>query len=325
VSAFRLRIPGGVAALVAVTLLGACTALDRARQRETITRVIGGVPPLHDVQPRGPVSLPLVSDANHTVPIVRARVNDGPVFPLVLDTGGNHTMISARRAESSNVGAVLGNGHITTAFGNRERSQIAVARELQIGKLSLKGVPLLIHHFDSRHPLEGLGPDLNVLGTPAMSAFSYITFDYQARRVIFSFEGAFNPMRDDALRVPMRVEPDGHLGVSLRIAGSRPTRAIVDTGYDGVLLLSPAKVRELHLESHASEGVNVRAIGPGASTEGRVFLLPGVELGGRFFPQVEAWTGGIEDSILVGSGMLRFFRATFDFKRMILWLEPRDG
>jgi hypothetical protein len=56
-----------------------------------------------------------------------------------------------------------------------------------------------------------------------------------------------------------------------------------------------------------------------------VFLLPGVELGGRHFPNVEAWTGGIEDSVLVGSGLLRFFRATFDFKRMTLWLETRDG
>jgi hypothetical protein len=320
-----LRFSVRAAAFALITFLGACSAIDRARQRETITRVIGGVPPIHDVQPRGPVSLPLVSDAHHTVPIVRARVNDGPVFPLVLDTGGNHTMISARRAESSNVGAVLGNGHITTAFGNRERSQVAIARELHIGSLSLRGVPLLIHHFDSRHPLEGLGPDLNALGTPAMSAFSYITFDYQARRVTFTFEGAFKPSRDDALRVPMRVEPDGHLGITIRIAGRGPTRAIVDTGYDGVLLLSPARVRELRLEGHAREGVNVRAIGPGASTDGMVFLLPGVELGGQFFPNVEAWTGGIEDSVLVGSGMLRFFRATFDFKRMILWLEPRDG
>jgi hypothetical protein len=325
VRARRHRLLAGVATAALVTILGACTALDRARQRETLTRVIGGVAPLHDVHPRGPVSLPLLTDSHHTVPVVKARVNDGPLFPMVLDTGGNHTMISARRAESSNVGAVLGDGHITTAFGNRERSQLAVARELQIGQLSLRGVPLLIHHFESRHPLEGLGPDLNVLGTPAMSAFSYITFDYQSNRVTFSFEGTFQPRHGDALRVPMRVESDGHLGITIQIAGRRPMRAIVDTGYDGVLLISPPKLRELGLDDYTRKGVEVRAIGPGASTTGMVFLLPGVEFGGRFFPHVEAWTGGIEDSVLVGSGMLRFFRATFDFKKMILWLEPREG
>ena len=311
--------------VAAAVLFGACQSMDRARQREAITRVIGGIAPLHDVHPRGPVSMPLLSDTHHTVPVVQARVNNGPEFPLVLDTGGNHTMISARRAKSSDVGAVLGSGQITTAFGNRERSQVAVARELHLGKLALRGVPLLIHHFKSRHPMEGLGPDLNVLGTPAMSAFSYITFDYQAQRVTFAYEGAFRPMREDALRVPLRVETDGHLGIKIQIAGCRSTRAIVDTGYDGVLLISPPKVKELCLEGFAKSGINVRAIGPGASTEGLVFLLPGVELGGRFFPHVEAWTGGVEDSILVGSGLLRFFRTTFDFHRMILWLEPREG
>lgn len=318
-------------ALVTVALLScalvqsACTAMDRARQRETMSRVVGGVPPMAEVSPRGPVAVPLVRDSEHSVPIVLARVNGGPQFPMVLDTGGNHTMISARRAEASRVGGVFGVGHITTAFGNREPSHLAMAEELQLGGLSLKQVPVLIHHFTSRHPMEGLGSELNVMGTPAMSAFSYVTFDYQKGRVVFSYEGRFQPLREDALRIPLRVEPDGHLSITIRLSGRRETQAIVDTGYDGVLLLSPKRVRELALDAYMAQGVRVRAIGPGAASDGVVFVLPGMDLGGKFFPNVEAWTGGIEDSILVGSGLLRFFRATFDFQRMVLWLEPREG
>ncbi|MGI8604120.1 MAG: aspartyl protease family protein [Verrucomicrobiales bacterium] len=301
-----------------------CGSLERSRQQRTMNRVIGGVPPMGDVIPRSAVAVPLMRDTRHSVPVVLASVNGGPAFPLVLDTGGNHTMISARRANASSIGTIFGTGHITTAFGNRERSQLAVAKQLQLGRLSLHGVPLLIHHFQSTGPLEGLGADLNVLGTPAMSAFSYITFDYQAQRVTFAFQGRFRPLRSDALRLPMQVEPDGHLSVKISLA-KRPLRAIVDTGYDGVLLLSPGRVQKLGFGTAARKGMSVRAIGPGASTEGQVFLLPGMELGGRFFPHVEAWTGGIEDSVLIGSGLLRFFRATFDFQRMVLWLEPREG
>jgi Aspartyl protease len=306
-------------------MLGACGSLDRDRDRKTMSRVIGGLPPMGDVQPRGPVSVPLVMDSKHTVPIVLASVNGGPHFPLVLDTGGNHTMISASRAKASEMGAIFGAGRISTAFGNTEHSHLAVANELQLGQLSLRGVPLLIHHFTSKHPLEGLGADLNVLGTPAMSAFSYVTFDYHAGRVIFAFEGKFRPMRDDALSVPLRVDPDGHLSVKINLCDCPPTRAIVDTGYDGVLLISPPRVRELRLQKYTEGGTKVRAIGPGASTDGFVFLLPAMKLGGRDFPNVEAWTGGVEESILLGSGLLRFFRATFDFRRMVLWLEPREG
>jgi hypothetical protein len=306
-------------------VLCACGSLDISRQRKAMSRVIGGLPPMGDVQPRGPVSVPLVRDSKHAVPIVLASVNGGPSFPLVLDTGGNHTMISESRAKASEMGAIIGAGQISTAFGNTEHSHLAVAKELQLGQLSLRGVPLLIHHFTSKHPLEGLGADLNVLGTPAMAAFSYVTFDYQANRVIFAFNGAFKPMRDDALSIPMRVENDGHLSVKICLSDCPPTRAIVDTGYDGVLLISPPRVQQLRLQKYAIGGMRVRAIGPGASTDGFVFLLPTMKLGGRDFPNVEAWTGGAEDSILLGSGLLRFFRATFDFRRMVLWLEPREG
>ena len=130
------------------------------------------------------------------------------------------------------------------------------------------------------------------------------------------------PPRGSCLKVPLTVEKDGHFSVPVRFHDGKRRQVLVDTGYDGVLLLSPPLVEELGMQAHAARGVQVRAIGPGAATTGTLFVLPGMELAGCEFTDVEAWTGGTSSgTTLLGSGFLRRFRATFDFQRLILWLE----
>ena len=259
----------------------------------------------------------------HAIPIVRARLGEGPPFSLILDTGGNNTMISEAAAQGHDIGPVIGTGKIATAFGNQRPSELVLARELRMGGLVLRGAPVLVHQFTSSHENHGLGAELNVLGTPAMACFSYIGFDYPRQRVIFSLKEPFAPPpRGSCLKVPLTVEKDGHFSVPVRFHDGKRRQVLVDTGYDGVLLLSPPLVEELGMQAHAARGVQVRAIGPGAATTGTLFVLPGMELAGCEFTDVEAWTGGTSSgTTLLGSGFLRRFRATFDFQRLILWLE----
>ncbi len=259
----------------------------------------------------------------HAIPIVRARLGDGPSFALILDTGGNNTMISEAAASGHDIGPVIGTGKIATAFGNQRPSELVLARELSMGGLTLRGAPVLVHHFTSTHEDHGLGSELNVLGTPAMACFSYISFDYPRQRVIFSLKEPFSPPpRGSCLKLPLTVEKDGHFSVPVRFHDGKKRQVLVDTGYDGVLLVSRQLVDELGVGHHAAQGVQVRAIGPGAATTGSLFSLPGMEVAGCEFTDVEAWTGGTSSgTTLLGSGFLRRFRATFDFRRLTLWLE----
>jgi predicted aspartyl protease len=300
-----------------------CGALARYGERDALLRATGGIEPMQDVGPRGVVEVPMVRSANHMIPIVQARLNRGHPFPLVIDTGGNHTMISRRRAEASQLLPMAGHGHITTAFGNQERTEPAMAGELSMGRLHLRGVPVLVHEFRSSELSSALGSDLNVLGTPALAAFSYVTFDYARGVVAFSYGEPFSPPpAGAALRLRLAVESEGHLSVPVTFPGGRTMRALVDTGYDGVLLMSPHTLHRLDLTSFARHGREVRAIGPGAQLHGRVFTIPNIELDGQPIPNAEAWTGDIGEPLLLGSGLLRYFRTTFDFRRMVLWLEP---
>ncbi len=285
-------------------------------------RATGGLNPMVDVQPRTPVAVPMVRDPHHSVPIVRARINRGDSFPLVIDTGGNHTMIGRRRAESSNVEIIGRHGQVTTAFGNQQSTRLGIIGEMALGRLALRGMPVLVHDFGKSALSPTLGGELNVIGTPALAAFSYITFDYARQTVIFDYAGRFvPPPRDRSLRLPLTVTREGHLSAPVTFPNGRTRHAIVDTGYDGVLLMSEKTLRDLDLTSYSAGGRPVRAVGPGAEIEGRVFLIPGLVLDGRPIPNVEAWTGALQEPLLLGSGLLRHFKTTFDFRSMTLWLE----
>jgi len=285
-------------------------------------RATGGLNPMVEVEPRSPVAVPMVRDPNHTVPIVRARLNRGELFPLVIDTGGNHTMIGRHRAELSKVEITRRTGHITTAFGNQKATRLGIVGELSLGQLSMRGMPVLVHEFGKSTLAPSLGGELNVLGTPALAAFSYVTFDYRRQQVIFDYAGHFvPPPRERTLRLPLTVTREGHLSAPVTFPNGRTRHAIVDTGYDGVLLMSEKSLRDLDLTAYSTTGRPVRAVGPGAEIDGRVFFIPGVVLDGRPIPNVETWTGPLQEPLLLGSGMLRYFRATFDFRAMVLWLE----
>lgn len=310
-------------AMACFTACSVTSAPQPKPPRPPLFKATAGLPAMTHAVPAKEVTVPMVHDPDHTVPVVIARLNGGPGFPMVIDSGGNHTIVGESRARLAELKPLGASGLITTAFGNREKTELALARELTLGPLTMHNVPMLVHGFRPSKLTEMLGGELNVLGTPALSAFSYVSFDYKRQKVTFSYSRPFRPpwRRSHVLRLPLQFTSDGHLTVPLTLPNGKTSPAIVDTGYDGVLLISPRMLEAAGLSHYAAEGRPVRAVGPGAELAGRVFMLPGLRMDGQLLPDVEAWTGQIEEPLLIGSGLLRYFKATFDFERMILWLE----
>jgi predicted aspartyl protease len=93
----------------------------------------------------------------------------------------------------------------------------------------------------------------------------------------------------------------------------------VDTGFSGEIVMSTTATQIAGLDEAVRQGRQGAVRGIGGETMQIGFTLDWIEIGGRRFGYVKAATGAEHD--LIGSGWLRQFRVTFDFKRRIMWLE----
>jgi predicted aspartyl protease len=316
------RIFGMALALASLGCTGGDARVRAARAK--LNRVSAGLPAAVAISPAATITLPLRPAGGHAVPHISGRLNDGPAFTFLIDSGGNHSVVSASKAKAATVARFSQiRADITTAFGNTESSVLGVADELTLAdRLKLAGVPLLIHSPMGRRKQAGM-TELNILGTPTLAAFSYLQLDYQARTATFSPRDRFTPPRRPVLRLPLEVSDSGHLFVHGQVHG-RPEEIIVDTGYDGFFSMSAERAAALALARPGRKPITARAIGLGRGATAELRVLREVQLGNVAFTGVPCWTGQSgDDMIILGSGFLQLFRTTFDFATMTLWLEPR--
>jgi predicted aspartyl protease len=118
--------------------------------------------------------------------------------------------------------------------------------------------------------------------------------------------------------VPFNVT-DQDLRISLGFPNGRRADFLVDTGYDGELLMSTSTTEYAGLDAVVRRGRQGAVRGIGGEMMQIAFTVDWIEMGGRRFGYVKASTGTQID--LIGSGWLRQFRVTFDFRRRVMWLE----
>ena len=162
------------------------------------------------------------------------------------------------------------------------------------------------------------GFDVNLLGAPILSAFSFVTFDYRAKRMMFSGGTTFVPSRG-AVRVPLEMR-DSLPYVPVQING-RSYSALVDTGARDQLFINNEIVHELGLDAAAKSGGTFKAAGLGGMIRGQTFRLGVFYLGGMPIPNVVVDSSHGPWTVRIGSELLSRWRTTFDFRNRALWLE----
>ena len=169
-----------------------------------------------------------------------------------------------------------------------------------------------------------LGPRrfvINVLGMDVMRRMcSFVTLDYPGARAIFGFRDMFKP--DAGLkswRTPLMVK--GGL-VYVRVGDGRSKwMALVDTGSSSCVEVG----RDIAERGGLRQGValpQIFRVGVGTSNSNAAVPVAGIrslELLGPTLLNVPAVL--VPDSPKIGSGLLRRFRVTLDFRRSLLWLE----
>lgn len=272
------------------------------------------------------VPMEWVSDLPH----VRARVN-GRDVSFILDTGSQGTVLEADTALACRVrtaNKAAGSFAISGISGS-ETALMGVPDRIEIGSWHWEGMPCLVRTNQSEISAPWfIGSQrfaINVLGMDVLRRMcSYVTLDYPAKKVVFGFRNMFQPVAGDkAWRAPL--ETKDRLSYVRVGDGRREWRAVVDTGSTCCLEINhktaESCARELVQRAEATPVVRVgvgtqRSASDGGAGTAHVRSL---ELLGPRLLNVPALL--VPDCSKIGSGLLRPFRVTLDFRRSALWLE----
>ena len=272
--------------------------------------------------PEHPVEVPMESGIAG-LPTIRMILNGTKSVRFVADTGAQLSVVEADLAiaAKADVYAPAEGSLRVEGIGGEERAWLARFDSAQLGPIVFSDLVTVLRRETSALRFGGLhigGFDVNLLGAPMLSAFSFVTFDYRAKRMMLSGSTAFVPSRG-AVRIPMTMR-DSMPYVPVKIRG-RTYQALLDTGARDQLFLNEKVVRELSLEAEAAAGGTFKAAGLGGMIRGRTFRLPVIHIGGMPVPDIAVDSSKGPWSVRIGSELLERWRTTFDFRNHALWLE----
>ena len=208
----------------------------------------------------------------HTIPftllkdkiIVQARVNGGRLQDFVLDTGSEETVLSRETASRERIRPVT----YTLSAGVGEVGlrglQLAKLKELEVGTLQVRNVPILI-----KNPaLRGIPKREGESFSPLSLGMSMM-IDYQKR--LLTIGRKLPPVKAD-ISLPMRV----HRLAMVRgmLNSTHPTYFVVDTG--GEVISISAEMAQT-LPASPFRRIPLRVWGT-SGWDREAFLLPGMDL-----------------------------------------------
>ena len=272
--------------------------------------------------PEHPVEVPMDKGVSG-LPTIRMSLNHSKPVRFIADTGAQLSVVEAdiALAVKADVYAPSEGTLRVQGIGGEEKAWLARFANVQLGPVEFFDLVTVLRRESSALRFGGVrvgGFDVNLLGAPVLAAFSFVSFDYRAKRMMFSGFTPFVPSRG-AVRVPMEIR-DSLPYVPVQINGHTYT-ALVDTGARDQLFLNEQVVRELGLEAAASSGGTFKAAGLGGMIRGRTFRLPIIYIGGVPAPDVLVDSSGGPWRVRIGSELLERWRTTFDFRNRALWLE----
>ena len=276
-----------------------------------------------------PVTAPLLPPDFYrsAQPVVVGSINGGRPLALVLDTGAPVNLVHAAvaRANQVRIADPRKMGDLYRGLSGSEETYYGMIDRFAVGPLHFRNVFTAVRTRVYLRKFFGAVPvfrwEGNLIGMTTLTRFSYLTLDYPRGRAIFAAREFFSETnRPTACGIPFRLDMMQALA-ELRVTGRQTAPALIDTGNDAGLMLPDGLVRQLGLGNLAAKGKPGKYVGLGGEMATRTFRLPAMELGGTTFTNVTAVAVPGEYPVTVGSGFLKQYKVTFDFRRKMLWLE----
>ena len=300
----------------------------RARIKGLINflRFLGNRQSLYNTGGADQTTVPVVLTGNR--PVIKLKIN-GRDEPLnfVLDTGSGISVISDETARLLNIDAVT-KGGFARGIGGDGRFEIVYGflREVEIGDVEIKNVPVYIRRFHSDTDRAD-----GYIGLSLISKF-LTTLDYGNLTFTLAKVPDVPPTElENTLSLPLRLTSSGFLSGQVQVAGvETPLNFIVDTGAS-VSVISD-ELASLDAISPFANEEKMRVIGSAGVTEGvSSFRLPSVSFGVHSRKDITAIAldldmineaSGFQQAGILGGNFLKNYRMTFDFRNSKVTFFP---
>jgi predicted aspartyl protease/Flp pilus assembly protein TadD len=281
---------------------------------------------------------------------------------FVLDTGSSMCVIAEETARRLGVRAIATGGKARAVGGAGKFDIVyGFLPELAIGDVRARNVPVYIRpFFNKENPVDGyIGlsvitryvmsvdyqqrrltlaradkPDLAASKSEpnkSASTANAVPVINQPASEQRTDDPALATPQKDIFELPARLTTGGFWSGEVRLEGvERAQNFIIDTGASISVVSEGLAAREEL--SRFRQTNQLRIHGAAGTTENvPLLMLPGVALGAHTRPNVPAVvldmepineTSGFEQTGILGGNVLRHFRVTFDFERMVIRLEP---
>jgi len=233
--------------------------------------------------------------------IVPVTVNGKPAQAMI-DSGSSRSGVSPALARRARVR--LGGAFSYRGVQGRGRARSASGAVFDLGGVSAAPASLVVLDFEAifAQPIDA------VIGRNLFDRFA-ATFDFDSGEVVFGEAAAPWPGVETAL-----FPASEGMAVDVDLGGGRMVRALVDTGADQPLILSPGPAERLKL----LDGLRSSTVSLGGysdSAVGQIASAPSVSLAGTAFRQVPFVVAArpIGVDAIVGLPLITRFNARFDY------------
>jgi hypothetical protein len=272
------------------------------------------------ISPRSPVILSLLPpESEHaTQPRIALRLKKARPVPVAIDTGASLNVFDASLALKHGVKVADPDvfGNVFHGLGGKEFSYYGMFDRVSANGLSIQNLFTIL-----RLPTEGSKVEVNnVLGFTTLAKFSFVTLDFPRNQAVFSLDGQYVPSDAVEAEIPLTIR-SLQIIVELRINDEFEVNVLLDSGNDTSVMLTDQMIEALNLKDAVKTGKKGTFLGVGGKIETVSFPLRSIGLGARRFTQVEVTVVPNDFVPCLGSGFLRQFKSTIDFKSQKLWLE----
>lgn len=276
-----------------------------------------------------PASVTVPMELRGGLPSVQCRINGGSPQWMIIDTGSQGCVMEAQTAVDHRVQIIdpaMTDLKIIGVLGS-ESALMGVPQSFSVGGWQVYQFPFLVRTQKNRlltaWPFGRTNLEFDVLGMSMISSMcSYLTLDYVAGKATFGFKGSYTAKAGNrSWHCPLSFTKRlPHVDVR---SNGRDWHALIDTGATSVAEMNQGTAKGLGLLQSARQ-ISGSRLGVGTSTAKpstihKVVTIPAIEKLGPKILNVPALVVG--DFNKIGTGMLRPFRVTLDFKAQRLWLE----